>query len=296
MNLAADLYPLLDRIGWSLPLFLVAFIALWFAKVLYQWTQPFDFANELTEKDNPAFGAVLSGYLIGATIALTGAFPKEPALTVPALGTALALLAAQGILVAVLMRASVWIISHGVIRKFGVSREMVRDRNVGAGAVVAGGCIAAGLVLHGALSGDSDSPWMALRDLLVFWTTGQLILVGGAWLYTHVARYDVQRALERDNISAGFALGGFLAAVGIMIDAALAGASSNLATELITTVTIAAIGLLLLLCTSLIAARVFLPHSPIPKEISVDRNPAAGLLSAACFIAVALLLARIIEP
>jgi uncharacterized membrane protein YjfL (UPF0719 family) len=296
MNPAADLYPLLDRIGWSLPLFLVAFIALWFAKAIYQWTEPFDFADQLTEKDNPAFGAALSGYLFGATIALTAAFPKEPAITLPALRTALELLAAQGILVAVLMRASVWIISHGIIRKFGVSREMVRDRNVGAGAVVAGGCIAAGLVLHGALSGDSDSPWMALRDLLVFWTAGQVILVIGAWVYGMVARYDVQRALERDNIAAGFALGGFLAALGIMIDASLAGASSNLAMELIATFGVATIGLLLLLCTSLIAARVFLPHSPIPKEISVDRNPAAGLLAAACFVAVALLLARIIEP
>jgi uncharacterized membrane protein YjfL (UPF0719 family) len=296
MNLAADLLPLLNQIGWSLPLFLVAFAALWFAKALYQKTSSFDFADQLTEKDNPAFGTALSGYLFGATIALTAAFPKEPALSWDALMTALGWLAVQGLLVAALMRMSLWIISHFVILKLGVSREMVRDRNVGAGAVVAGGCIAAGLVLHGALSGNSDSPLLALRDLLVFWTAGQLILVGGAWLYDHAARYDVQRALSRDNIAAGFSLGGFLAAVGIMIDAALAGASSNLASELLITVTISAIGLLLLLCTAIVAARVFLPHSPIPKEISIDQNPAVGLLSAACFVAVALLLAHVIAP
>lgn len=296
MNLTSSLLPLLDRVGWSLPLFLVAFIALWFAKALYQWTEPFDFADELTEKDNPAFGAAFAGYLFGTTIALTAAFPKEPALNAQALLSALGLLAAQGLLVALLMRASVWIISHAVIYKFGVTQQMVGDRNEGAGAVVAGGCVAAGLVLQGALSGESLSPLLALRDLLVFWTVGQVILVLGARLYSTAARYNVQRALEQHNIAAGFSLAGFLVALGVMINSALSGAASDLPEELVLILSISAIGLLLLFCTALIAARVFLPHAPIAKEIEVDRNPAAGLLSAACFMAVALLLARVIAP
>ncbi len=295
-NLTADLLPLLDRVGWSLPLFFVAFAALWFAKALYQWTERFDFANELTEQDNPAFGAALAGYLLGAAIALTAAFPKDAALNGPALGTAVGLLALQGVIVAVLMRASVWMVSHWVIRKLGVSQEMVQDRNAGAGAVVAGGCIAAGLVLRGALSGESASAWLAVRDLLVFWSVGQLILVAGGWLFVHAARYDVQRALKQNNVAAGFSLAGFLVAVGIVVDASLAGAADNLGAELLLTLTVSVIGLLLLFCSALIAARMFLPHVPISKEIDVDRNPAAGILSAVCFVAVALLLARVITP
>ena len=143
MDPYSTLLPLLDRLGWSLPLFLLAFASLWLAKMVYQWTEPFHFANELTEKDNPAFGAALSGYLLGTTIALTAAFPKLPALDVSSLQHACLLLAIQGVLVAVLMRASVWIVSHGVIHRFGVRRELLDDRNTGAGAVVAGGCIAA---------------------------------------------------------------------------------------------------------------------------------------------------------
>lgn len=296
MNTAPDLLPLLDRLGWSLPLFLVAFAALWFAKALYQWTEPFNFADELTEKDNPAFGAAIAGYLLGAAIALTAAFPKSPALDLPSLLSAVELLALQGVLVAVLMRTSVWVVSHGVIHRFGVSRKMVEDRNAGAGAVVAGGCIAAGLVLHGALSGESASPWMALRDLLVFWTLGQAILLSGSWLFTRVAGYDVQKALQQNNVAAGFSLAGFLVAVGILVDAALTGAADNLVLELVLTLVVSAVGLLLLFVTALIAARVFLPHAAIAKEIETDRNPAAGILSAVCFVAVALLLARVITP
>ena len=295
MNVASRVLPMLNSIGWSVPLFILAFVALWFAKALYQWTERFDFADQLTEKDNPAFGAAFAGYLVGATIALTGAFPNQPPGDVRSLIASLELLAWQGALVAVLMRISVWMVGRFVLYKFGVDDEMVRDRNIGAGAVLAGGCIAAGLVLHGALTGESDSPLHALRDLLVFWTTGQLILLIGAWLFIHVVRFDVEKVIgEENNEPAGFSLGGFLAALGITINAALAGASSDLGAELVATLAASAAGLILLVCSAIIAARVFLPHAPISKEIAVDKNPAAGLISATCFIAIAFLLARVI--
>jgi uncharacterized membrane protein YjfL (UPF0719 family) len=233
--------------------------------------------------------------LIGATIALTGAFPGLAPATIPELGLSARALVLQGVLIAVLMRVSVWAVGRGVLYRFGVRDEMVRDRNVGAGAVLAGGCIAAGFVLHGALSGNSDSKWDALRDLLVFWAAGMVILIGGAWLYIHVVKYDVEKVLEKDNnAAAGFSLGGFLIAVGITINASLVGASSNLGAELLLTLTASLIGLALLVCSAIIAAHVFLSGSPVSKEIAVDRNPAAGLISGACYVAMAVLLARVI--
>lgn len=295
MNFSTDLLPQLDRIGWSLPLFFVAFVSLWLAKALYQKTEHFNFHKELTEKDNPAFGLALTGYLLGATLALSGAYPKDPALGWEALQEAVGWLAVQGVLVTILMRTSAWILSNAVVSKFGVTQEMVEDRNAGAGAVLAGGCIAAGLILRGALSGESASRLLAFRDLLAFWALGQCVLIGGAKLYNGSVRYDVQNTIAKhDNVAAGCSLAGFLIALGILIDAALTGASGQLLKEGLLTLMIAAVGLLLLFCTSLIAGRLFLPGTSIAKEISSDKNPAAGLLSAGCFIAIALLLARVI--
>ncbi len=295
MNAADSLLPLLNRIGWSLPLFVMAFAAVWFAKALYQWTERFDFADQLTEKDNPAFGTALAGYLTGAAFALTSTFvgnlPNGWDSLLPAIKT----MAWQGALTAVLMRLSVWIVGRFILYKFGVDREMIDDRNVGAGSVLAGGAIAAGLVLHGALSGNSDSVALAVRDVLVFWAAGQVILVVGAWLFIHVVHFDVQKVIEENNIPAGFSLGGFLIAIGITVNAALSGASSDLGTELLITLLCSVVGLGLLVCSAIIGARVFLPHSPISKEIAVDKNPAAGLISAAGFISIALLLAQVIE-
>src|SRR5205807_6809311 len=105
------------------------------------------------------------------------------------LGSALALVAGQGLLIALLMRASVWILGRAILYRFGVRDELVRDRNVGAGAVVAGGCLAAGLVLHGALSGNSATPLLALRDVAVYWVAGQIILIAGAWLFVHCVKF-----------------------------------------------------------------------------------------------------------
>jgi uncharacterized membrane protein YjfL (UPF0719 family) len=291
----ADLSSLVNRIGWSLPLFGIALLALWLAKFIYQKSEKFSFAEQLTSNDNPAFGTALTGYLLGVTFALMGAFVGNAAFDLPSLGAAAGWVALQGVIIAVLMRVSVMILQATVLRGIPVRDEIVRDRNIGAGAILAGGCVASGLVLQGALAGHSASLALAVRDVLVYWFAGQLVLSVGAALFTKMVRFDFRKALEIDNnAAAGISLGGFLIAVGVVVNAALRGATSDLLRELGLIVADSIIGLVLLVCAAIVAARVFLPESPMAKEISVDRNPAAGLISAALFIAVALLLAQVI--
>jgi hypothetical protein len=295
MTILADVSSLVNRTGWSLPLFGIALLALWLAKLIYQKTEDFSFAEQLTEKDNPAFGTALTGYLLGVTFALMGAFVGNPAFDLPSLGAAAGQIAIQGLLIAILMRASICILHVTVLRGIPVQDEIVRDRNIGFGAVVAGGCIASGLVLQGALAGHSDSALLAVRDVIVYWLAGQFVLVIGAALFCKLVRFDFKKALEIDNnAAAGISLGGFLAAVGIIVRAALGGASSNILGELSLIAVDSVIGLVLLVCAAIVAAHLFLPESPMAKEISVDKNPAAGLISAALFIAVALLLSQVI--
>ncbi|HEV7406257.1 MAG TPA: DUF350 domain-containing protein [Chthoniobacteraceae bacterium] len=295
MTILADVSSLVNRTGWSLPLFGIALLALWLAKFIYQKTEKFNFAEQLTSQDNPAFGTALTGYLLGVTFALMGAFVGNSADNWPSLKAAAGLLALQGVLIVVLMRASVFIVQATVLRGIPVRDEIVRDRNIGAGAILAGGALASGLVLQGALAGHSDSVLLAVRDVLVYWLAGQIILAIGAALFCKMVRFDFKKALEIDNnAAAGISLGGFLTAVGIIVRAALAGASSDLVGELGLIVVDSVIGLVLLVVAAIVAAHLFLPESPMAKEISEDKNPAAGLISAALFIAVALLLSQVI--
>ena len=279
-----SLIPLLEAI----PFFVYALLILVLGKVFYERTSAFSFLDELTERDNPAFGACLAGYLLGIALALTGAFPTGPVSNL----TALRDMTTGGVLAILLMRASIWINDKLILSHFSIDVEMLRDRNIGTGAAVAGSCVGTGLVLAGALTGNSADWLHSVRDVVVYWIAGQALFIGGAWAFYHTAGYDVQEIMEHDNnAAAGISLSGFLASLGILLWALLQNASNNLLGELAALLVAGAIGIAVLLFASIVTRKLILPHINLPKEIALDKNTAAGLICATASISTALLLA-----
>ena len=283
--------PVIENFLTHVPFYAYALAMLFLAKVFYRRTSGFTFVTELTERDNPAFGACLAGYLIGVAIALTGAFPtiveswKDAAIT----------MTYSGLLAILLMRASIWINDKCILHRFSIEVEMIRDRNIGAGAAVAGSSVGTGLVLAGVLSGDSDSYLYAVRDIFIYWAVGQALFIAGAAVFFKMAGYNVQETMEKDNnAAAGISLGGFLAALGILVWATLHGASGDLVEELKITGVYIAVGVPLLILTSILTEKLIFLRVNLAKEISIDKNSAAGLVCAAANIATALLLAALI--
>ncbi|MEI6560669.1 MAG: DUF350 domain-containing protein [Verrucomicrobiota bacterium] len=278
------LVPLLEAI----PFFVYALLILVLGKVFYERTSHFSFLDELTERDNPAFGACLAGYLLGIALALTGAFPTGPVSNLIALRD----MTTGGVLALLLMRASIWINDQLILSHFSIDVEMLRDRNLGTGAAVAGSCVGTGLVLAGALTGNSADWLHSVRDVAVYWAVGQALFIGGAWAFYHTAGYDVQETMEHDNnAAAGISLGGFLASLGVLLWALLQNASSDLLVELTAILVTAVIGISLLLLSSIVTRKLLLPHINLPKEITLDKNTAAGIICATASLATALLLA-----
>ncbi|MDA1190642.1 MAG: DUF350 domain-containing protein [Candidatus Poribacteria bacterium] len=275
------------RVAFAMPHFAIAFVMLLISKWVYDLTTPYNFNDELTENDNPAFGVCLAGYLIGSAIAMGGALS--------ALGTTfmedLMWVSILGAITVVLMRVSVVINDKLILTKFSVNKEMFQDRNVGTGFVVAGSCVATGFVLNGVFNGHSDSMALAFRDILVYWVVGQLILIVGALVFQAMTNYDVHGVIEGDdNAAAGISFGGYLVALGIVARAALMGATSDLAVELTITAVYVVVSLVLLAAARVVADLALLPKSPLTKEVVVDKNMAAGAVAAASFIMVAALL------
>ena len=276
-----------------MPNFAVIFALLLLAKVFYERTTSYQFDEELTEKDNPAFGVCLAGYLVGVAIALVGALFG----TGDSLGQDMITLLIGGVATILLMRLGVLVNDKLILWRFRIDKELIQDRNVGTGFVVAGSCVATGFVLNGVLSGESDSLLGGILDIAIYWTVGQAILVLGALVFQLITSYDVHQVIEEDdNMSAGISFGGFLAALGIITGGALAGATGNLGEEIAITLVLATVGIFFLICARIIADRVLLPRSPLSKEVAVDRNPAAGAIAAACFISTALLLSAALNP
>ena len=293
----------------QLPLFVVAILILWCAKVVYDLTTKYSFDEELVERDNSAVGVSLAGYLLGVGFALKGVFADmainpeiimveneagemvEAAASSPLLDIAI-----NGVLIIILMRLSVWISDKCILYKFKMEKEIIDDRNSGTGFVVAGSCIATGLMLCGVLSGESASTGEMIRDIVLYWAIGQTLLVIGAKFYTFVTRYDVHEVIENDdNVSAGLCFGAYLLAQGVIAYGSLNGASGAIVNELIITSVAGIIGMILLVTSSVVVDKAFLPKSCLVKEIVEDQNIAAGATVAAIFVTVGITLANVIS-
>lgn len=255
---------------------------------LYRKTSNFSFTDELTVQDNPAFAVCLTGYLIGLVFALAAAFPENAV----SAGDALISMTYSGLLAIVLMRASIAVNDRFILHKFNINEEMLRDQNLGTGFSVAGGSIATGLILAGSLTGESDSYLLAVRDIVIYWAIGQVLLIAGAHLFYATAGYNVLNSLEHhDNPATGISLGGFLIALGILLGAVLRYASSSIWDELAIIGVELTIGGSLLLLTRFVAERLIIPKVNLADEISVQKNAAAGMICATASILTALLLA-----
>ncbi len=275
----------------NMPQFVMAFGLVLFGKMVYDATTPYRIDDELTGKNNAAFGVCLAGYLIGLGLALCGALFGAGESLLDDLVT----IFIGGIAAVVLLRLSVWVNDKFILHRFSIDKEMIEDGNVGTGAVVAGSCIATGLMLNGVLTGESTSLVVGLRDIVVYWIAGQLLLILGARVFQLITSYDVHKVIgEDDNLPAGLSFGGFLVGLGIIVRAALLGATSQLLDELLMVAVVGVLGLVLLTCARVIADKALLPNALLSKEIVEDKNVAAGAVAAAGFICVALVLATAI--
>lgn len=285
----------------GMPYLTIVLVFLLLAKVFYDKTTSFHFNDELTEKDNPAFGICLAGYLVGVGIALAGSLygtgsTQEEGFSDSIVNDLISIFI-SGIATILLMRLSIFINDKAILYRFRIEKEMIEDRNIGTGFVVAGGCLATGFMLNGVMHGESGSFLMVIRDILVYWLVGQILLVVSGFVFQKITSYDVHKTIgEDDNIPAGISFGGFLVGIGIIVRSALAGASSDLWEELQIVLAVWLIGIVLLVTARAIADKIFLPNSPLSKEVAEDKNPAAGAIAAASFICIALLLAATLTP
>jgi uncharacterized membrane protein YjfL (UPF0719 family) len=267
----------------------LCWIAGWY---LFDKTVNFDLKHQLTQKDNPAVGSMVSGYQLGLGLALVGTL----------FGTGLNLFAdlwtilSGGILSIILMRLSITVNNRFILYRFNIDKEIIVDKNCGTGQVVASSSIATGLILLGAQTGMSDSWLLGIRDILVYWLAGQVILVAGGLIFQLITNYDVHGVIEHDdNEAAGWSFGGWLIALGIIICVALKGASSLVIVELKVLLIVSFIGLLLFAGTRIIVDKLLLPGDSLSDEVANQKNLAAGKVACFSFITIALILSAAIE-
>ncbi len=277
----------------KLPYFASGIALVFLGKLFYNLTTHYDIDRHLTRERNNAVAVSFGGYLIGLALAISTTL----------LGTTSDLLAElsgiviTGLMAIMLLRVSMMINDRFVLFTFKVSTEIGDEKNVGTGYVVGGMSIATGLMLSGVLSGTSGGLLLLIRDVMIYWAAGQLILIIDGLVFQAITRYDVHKSIEDDaNPAVGISFGSFLIAQGLITRTALTGAGSDLGRELLITAVIAASGLVLLLIGRVIADKVFLPHGVLSQEVAEHKNTAAAVIAATAFLVIAILFSSAANP
>jgi len=275
------------------PYFVAALALFFLGKFLFDLSTPgIKDDEELTKKDNAAFGVLWVGYMLGLAVALAGAFFNLG----PSILDNILDLGTSGIAAIVLMRLSMALGEKLILPGLRLDTQIVAERNLGAAFAFAGLLVANGFIIAGVMQGRSDSYLLELLDIGVYWAAGQAFLFLAWVLYRAIARFDARKDLgEGKNAAAGISVSGFFIAVGLVLQAALAGAGSDIGAELLVALAVGLCGLVLLAAARGLSALVLLPKSNEADEISRQGNVAAGAVSALSYVSVAILFAALVR-
>lgn len=262
-----------------------AFVLFWLGKQVYKVTSPgFNVRQELAERDNLALGVAMAGYYFGLVMAIGGV------LSGPSHGlvTDLIDIGIYGLLSIVLMTLARWINERLILHGFSVRDELIRDQNVGTGAVVCASYVATGLVIFGAVSGVLGG----VVTTVVFWALGQAALVLAGLVYEWITPYNVHKEMERDNAAAGVAFAGALVSVGVIVYHASAIPFISWAVNLQSFAIEVGASLVLLPIARFVTDVILLPGASLTAEIADAEKPnlAAGFIEAFSYIGAAFLI------
>ena len=224
--------------------------------------------HELVEKDNPALALAVVGYYLGLVVALGGT------LAGPTNGIVNDLIdmAIYGLLSIILLNISWFICDKLILYKFKVSDELIRDQNIGTGAVSAGVSIASGFIIYGSVQGEGGG----IVTVLAFWALGQVILLVAGFLYEKITPYSIHEQIEKDNVAAGVSFGGALTAMGVIVGLAAESDFTSWSENLPDYLGYAILGLVLLPIIRLLTDKLLLPGVKLSDEIAVQEKPNLG--------------------
>ena len=133
------------------------------AKPVKGLTTRYHLSEELTKHDNKAVGVATAGYLFAVLtiirgVMISGGNPYET------LWRDLVAVAIWTVISLALLLTSAWINRNFLLNRFEVHKEMITDRNVGTGAVLAGTYIGTAFIISASISGSTGGGFSSTRS------------------------------------------------------------------------------------------------------------------------------------
>ena len=178
-----------------------------------------------------------------------------------------------------------------ILYKFQLEKEVVEDRNAGAGAAEFGMYVATGLLIAGAVAGDTgNSEGEAALVALAFFGMGLVLLVAFALFYELTTSFNIHDEIERDNVAVGVALGGNLVGIGLVTLKAVFGDFVGWGESIAAFLVFGVLGFVLLYVVRMLIDLVLLPTVKISQALAEGRNTGVAMVESAAVISSALIL------
>ena len=251
----------------------VAFVFFFLGKVVYQLVhRSVSVKEELVKKDNLAFSLAHVGYFIGLLLAIGSAIvgPSK------GLVTDVIEISIYGALAIVLLNISIIVTDKILLRNFSVKKEIIEDQNAGTGIIEGANSIASGLIIFGAVSGESDQFVTGIVSAVVFWALGQAALLLTSAIYNLITPYDIHEHIEKDNVAVGIGFAGAIIAMGNLIRFGLQGDFDGWLITLSEAGLEIVVGLILLPVMRYLTDKILLPGEKLTDEIINQEHPNIG--------------------
>ena len=236
----------------------------------------------MVEKDNLAFSISYVGYYVGLVLAIGSAVvgPSHGILN------DIIEIFLFGFLAIILLNLSTLINDKVILNKFSVRKELVDDQNAGTGVIEAANSIASGLVIFGAVSGETASIGFGVLTAIIFWAIGQVTMIITELVYTRMVPYDVHDEIEKDNVAAGIGFAGAMIAIANLVRFGLSGEFEGWLDTLGEVGIEVLIGIVFLPVVRVICDKILLPGRKLTDEIVNQEKPnvGAGLIEAFAYI------------
>ncbi len=284
-----DKYINIIDLSHSLGYIVSGFIIFIIGKIAYKVLHPnINIQQELVEKDNFAFILSYVGYFAAIIIAIGGAIVGESY----DFYTDIQQIFIYGIISIVLLHLSAWISNKVILNKFDLKKEIITDKNEGSGIIEAAIYIANGLILYGALIGESKTLIEGISTFIIYWIIGNIVLILASKIFTAWMGYNIHDEVEKDNVAAGISFSGAILAIGIITMNAILDPFLDWTTTIIDISLQTVLGCLLLPIMRVFADKILLPGRKLTDEIINQEKPniGAGLIEAFAYVASAILI------
>jgi uncharacterized membrane protein YjfL (UPF0719 family) len=278
--------PFLTRAGHASVLVVEVIAIVWIGmKVLERATRT-RFREQLMVKDNPAAGVTLGGFYLALFIALSGVLGGKQG--TPAHDLLLTAMHGAVAISAIALCSFLW---QPIVR-VSLHEDILASRNVAAGLLSASALVATGLIYKGAVHLEEEHA----EHVAAFFLLGEGALLLSLLLYEWVTPYDVYGEIhERSNAAAALSCSGAVLAAGLILGNAVEGEfeswSSSIRDALLYMIPV----LVLPLVRFIVVNGLFLGFGSVNREITQDRNTAAGMVEGAAYVGVALLIVELLK-